>query len=168
MLTLFWTEDPLLNPSRYRNPILTSLINQYYKTRDENVQSQINILLAQDMPVIFIWNTYEPIQLQEKIKEIVFTDIDDDEVEDKKVYAYRWRYDIYSRYSIVHAVRLNGENALSRENFETYLISNLFPDNEVDLSTMNVNLDLFDKWKGNEYWVRIPYYMFDYVSLLNK
>jgi hypothetical protein len=83
--------------------------------------------------------------LQEKIKEIVFTDIDDDEVEDKKVYAYRWRYDIYSRYSIVHAVRLNGENALSRENFETYLISNLFPDNEVDLSTMNVNLDLFDK-----------------------
>ncbi|MBR7037319.1 hypothetical protein IKI14_05780 [bacterium] len=54
MLSLFSTEDPLLNPSRYRNPILTSLINQYYKTRDENVQSQINILLAQDMPVIFI------------------------------------------------------------------------------------------------------------------
>jgi hypothetical protein len=48
------------------------------------------------------------------------------------------------------------------------LISNLFPDNEVDLSTMNVNLDLFDKWKGNGSWVRIPYYMFDYVSLLNK
>ncbi len=150
MLTLFWTEDPLLNPSRYRNPILTSLINQYYKTRDENVQSQINILLAQDMPVIFIWNTYEPVQLQEKIKEIVFSEREDDEMKDKKVYAYRWRYDIYSKYSIVHAVRLNGENALSRENFETYLISNLFPDNEVDLGTMKVNLDWFDKWKGEE------------------
>ena len=63
VLPLFWTEDPLLNPSRYRNPILNSLISQFYKTRDENVKSQINVLLAQDMPLIFIWNTYEPVQI---------------------------------------------------------------------------------------------------------
>ena len=43
-----------------------------YKTNDEYVKSQINIILAQDMPIIFIGNTYEPIQLQEKIKEDVF------------------------------------------------------------------------------------------------
>ena len=54
MLALFGTEDPLLNPSRYRNPILTSLINQYRKSSDENVQNQINVLLAQDMPVVFL------------------------------------------------------------------------------------------------------------------
>ena len=165
ILPLFGTEDPLLNPSRYRNPILNSLINQFYKTRDENVKSQINILLAQDMPVIFIWNTYEPIQIQEKIKESVFPDKDD---EDTEVYAYKWRYDIYSHYSIVHSVRLNSENALNWENFETYLVSSLFPNNEVDLSTVNVSLDLFDEKEEKETGYRVPYYVFDYVYLLNK
>ena len=165
VLPLFGTEDPLLNPSRYRNPILNSLINQFYKTRDENVQSQINILLAQDMPVIFIGNTYEPIQIQEKIKKSVFTDKDDERVE---VYAYKWRYDIYSHYSIVHSVRLNSENALNSENFETYLVSSLFPNNEVDLSKVNINLDLFNVKEKKEVWYRVPYYVFDYVSLLKK
>ena len=165
ILPLFGTEDPLLNPSRYRNPILNSLINQFYKTRDENVKSQINVLLAQDMPVVFIWNTYEPIQIQEKIKKSVFPDTED---EKKEVYAYKWRYDIYSHYSIVHSVRLNSENALNRENFETFLVSSLLPNNEVDLSAVNVNLDLFDKKEEKETGFRIPYYVFDYVSLLNK
>ena len=163
ILPLFGTEDPLLNPSRYRNPVLSSLINQYYKSRDENVKSQINILLAQDMPVIFIWNTYEPIQLQEKIKNDVFP-VTDDWV-NAEVYAYKWRYDIYSKYSIVHSVRLDKENSLSAEKFETYLVSNLFPNNEVDLTSVNLNFD--GKW-SNVMWSRIPYYVFDYVSLLFK
>jgi len=165
ILPLFGTEDPLLNPSRYRNPILNSLINQFYKTRDENVKSQINVLLAQDMPVVFIWNTYEPIQIQEKIKKSVFPDTED---EKKEVHAYKWRYDIYSHYSIVHSVRLNSENALNRENFETFLVSSLLPNNEVDLSAVNVNIDLFDKKEEKETGFRIPYYVFDYVSLVNK
>jgi hypothetical protein len=161
ILPLFWTEDPLLNPSRYRNPILNSLINQYYKTRDENVKSQINILLAQDMPVIFIWNTYEPIQIQEEIKESVF--VDNDDWDEKEVYAYRWRYDIYSHYSIVHAVRLNAENAMNKDNFENFLVSSLFTEDDI-----KSGFDFF-KWKESKnLWDRIPYYVFDYVSLLDE
>ena len=156
ILPLFSTEDPLANPSRYRNPILNSLINQYYKTRDNNVQSQINILLAQDMPVIFIWNTYEPIQVQEKIKESVFLDEDWDE---KEVYSYKWRYDIYSKYSIVHSVRLNKENAFSGEVFKEFLLSNLF----VDWARKSSN-----NIEKKEIWSKIPYYMFDYAYLLRK
>jgi len=165
VLPLFWTEDPLLNPSRYRNPILNSLINQFYKTRDENVRSQINILLAQDMPVIFIWNTYESIQLQEEIKDMIFSD--DENGNKKEVYAYKWRYDIYSHYSIVHSVRLNTKNAFNSENFEMFLVSNLFPNNEVDLSTVDVDLDFLDKEK-KETWYKVPYYTFDYANLLSK
>jgi hypothetical protein len=40
---------------------------------------------------------------------------------------------------------LNRENALNRENFETYLISNLFPNNEVDLNSVNIDFDLLSK-----------------------
>lgn len=159
MLNLFSTEDPLLNPSRYRNPILTSLINQYRKTRDDNVQWQINILLAQDMPVIFIWNTYELIQLQEKIKDTVFK-LDESWVK-KEVYAYKRRYDIYSHYSIVHSVRLDKDNALNKANFENFLLSSLFSKDDLK-DGFN-----FFKWKEEKtYWYRIPYYIFSNVSLL--
>ena len=167
ILPLFWTEDPLLNPSRYRNPILNSLISQYYKTHDDdNIKSQINILLAQDMPVVFLWNIYEPIQLNEKIKEIVFP-INEDWVE-TQVYAYKWRYDIYSRYSIVHSIRLNSKNAFNGDNFETYLVSTLFPDNNVDLWKVDVDLGVLSDKKQKTVWLKVPYYVFDYVSLLRR
>ena len=160
ILPLFWTEDPLLNPSRYRNPILNSLIGQYYRTCDENVKSQINILLAQDMPVIFMWNTYESVQVQEKIKEDVFVNKDD--WEEKEVFAYKWRYDIYSHYSIVHAVRLNAENAMNKDNFENFLVSSLFTEDDI-----KSGFDFFEWKEFKNLWDRIPYYVFDYVSLLN-
>jgi hypothetical protein len=44
----------------------------------------------------------------------------------------------------------------------------LFPDNEVDLSSVNVSFDLFEKKEQKEAWYRVPYYVFDYVSLVNK
>jgi hypothetical protein len=164
ILSLFSTEDPLLNPSRYRNPILISLINQYRKSHDENVQWQINILLAQDMPVIFLWNTYELIQLQENIKESVFSV--DDELDKEEVYAYKWRYDIYSHYSIVHSVRINREKALNRSNFEEFLLSSLFRNESLKnwIVPFDINKASWKKTFGD----RVPYYVFDYVSLFNK
>lgn len=132
ILNLFGTEDPKLNPSRYRNPILTSMIGQYRKTHDDHVQWEINALLAQDMPVIFLWNTYDRIQLQEKIKESVFPD--DEEWNKVEVYANKWRNDIYSKYSIVHSVRLDEDKAFDMNNFEEYVLSNLFSDGKVDFS----------------------------------
>ncbi|MBO7505321.1 hypothetical protein J6T66_04230 [bacterium] len=47
------------------------------------------------------------------------------------MYAYRWRYDIYSHYSIVHAVRLNLENAVNKDNFENFLVSSLFSEEDL-------------------------------------
>ena len=164
ILSLFGTEDPLLNPSRYRNPVLSSLINQYYKTRDGNVESQINILLAQDMPVIFIWNTYDRIQLQNKIKEEVFPVGDD--WKEFEVSADKWRYDIYSKYSIVHSVRLDKDNSFSAEKFETYLVSSLFPNNEIDLNSIDIQ-NRFD-WGSDGIWLRFPYFTFNNVLLLQK
>ena len=157
ILPLFSTEDPLINPSRYRNPILNSLINQYYKTRDENVKSQINILLAQDMPAIFIWNTYEPIQVQEKIKQSVFLNEDENELND--VHSYKWRYDIYSKYSIVHSVRVNKSNAFSWEVFRNFMLSNLFISENKNSDNVVDNV---------ETWKKFPYIVFDNAFLLKK
>ncbi|MDR0369312.1 MAG: hypothetical protein LBH96_01945 [Candidatus Peribacteria bacterium] len=44
----------LLNPSKYRNPILTSLIRQYTKNPGINLKGEINVVLAQDMPLILL------------------------------------------------------------------------------------------------------------------
>ena len=145
ILALFGTEDPLLNPSRYRNPILNSLINQYRKSHYENIKLEINALLAQDMPVILIWNTYEPIQITEDIKAEVFPDVDG---EDQKVYAYKWRHDIYSRYGIVHGVRLDFKKAFNLANFENYLYASLFPNRESEKSDQTENISEENTMEG--------------------
>jgi hypothetical protein len=47
-------------------------------------------------------------------------------------------------------VRLNSENALNSDNFETFLVSSLFPDNEVDLNSVNINFDFFGEKEKKE------------------
>jgi hypothetical protein len=42
----------------------------------------------------------------------------------------------------------------------------LFPDNEVDLNSVNINFDFFGEKEKKEVWNRVPYYVFDYLSLL--
>jgi hypothetical protein len=39
---------------------------------------------------------------------------------------------------------LDNKNAFNRENFETFLVSSLFPKNEVDLNSVNINLNFFN------------------------
>lgn len=116
ILSLFGTEDPLQNPARYRNPRLSSLISQYYKSNDEAVKNEINSLLAQEMPLIFLWKTFDIIQLQEKVKSNVFSG-DNDSI----VSSQDWRNDIYSNYSIVRSVRLNYKESLSLSNFVKFI-----------------------------------------------
>ena len=80
ILALFTTEDSLLNPSKYRNPILTSLIRQYQRNPDQNVIEQINIILGQDMPVVLLGQAYSPLQMKEDIAENVFGEAADIEI----------------------------------------------------------------------------------------
>jgi len=168
VLTLFGTEDPLLNPSRYRNPILTSLISQYRKNLDWNVQKEINALLAQDMPLIFLWNTYDKIQLQEEIKNSVFKS-DSENNEKNDVQAYRRRYDIYSKYSIVHSVRVNKENAFNWENVKDFIISTLFP-KDSKFTQWNPTIQEKTKFDAdwNELWARVQYDFIDNAINLDK
>jgi hypothetical protein len=65
-------------------------------------------------------------------------------------------------------VRLNSKNAFNRDNFETFLVSSLLPNNEIDLTSVNVDFDLFEKKEQKEIGSRVSYYVFDYVSLINK
>lgn len=155
VLTLFWTEDPLLNPSRYRNPILTSLINQYRKNLDWNVQREINVLLAQDMPLVFLWNTYDVIQLQDKVKDDVFSPNEEIDWETQDTYAYKWRYDIYSKYSIVHGVRVNKENAFNFDNLKDFIISLLLPR---DSKILNDDLNFLEDSNWEEIWSKFSLY----------
>jgi hypothetical protein len=73
VLALFSTEDVLLNPSKYRNPILTSLIRQYNRNPGENLKGEINVVLAQDMPLILLGAMYTPLQMKESIANSVFS-----------------------------------------------------------------------------------------------
>jgi len=70
---LFGTEESLINPSKYRNPILTTYIKQYQKEESQNVKDQINSLLRQDMPIVMLGNNYTSIKIKDKIAESIFS-----------------------------------------------------------------------------------------------
>lgn len=73
ILTIFGTDESLINPSKYRNPLLTSYIKTYQKEGNEKVKEQINILLAQDMPLVLLGNTYNSVKVKDKIAEKIFS-----------------------------------------------------------------------------------------------
>ncbi len=118
LLSLFFTDDVLLNPSAYKNPILSSLIKQYALNANKTVEEQINNLLAQDMPVVLLWYKFTLLQLQSKIVNEVFSGVD-------FLQANQWRNQIYTQYSLLHARRIDPEKALSFENFVDFLVGNL-------------------------------------------
>ena len=114
ILTIFGTDESLINPSKYRNPLLTSYIKTYQKEGNEKVKEQINILLAQDMPLVLLWNTYNSVKVKDKIAEKIFswTNVLNEDT---------WRYEIYHNYSLINNVRIDWKNAFKWENFSNYL-----------------------------------------------
>ena len=118
ILGLFATEDALLNPSKYRNPILTSLIRQYTRAPSANVVGEINVVLAQDMPIVLLGTTYTPLQMKDDIAEEVFSGQED-------IYEDMRRHQIYSEYSIVHNTRIDSKNAFNWNNFTAFILNNI-------------------------------------------
>ncbi|MDR2541644.1 MAG: hypothetical protein LBD11_08055 [Candidatus Peribacteria bacterium] len=118
LLALFATENALSNPSRYRNPILSSLIKQYNKTPNQSIIAQINQISAQDMPIVLLGTAYTPLQMKEAIAENVFPNQSALPADDR-------RYQIYTNYSIVHNVRIDTSKAMQRENFVNFISNNL-------------------------------------------
>ncbi|MDR3169323.1 MAG: hypothetical protein LBU27_06275 [Candidatus Peribacteria bacterium] len=118
LLALFATEDALSNPSRYRNPILSSLIKQYNKTPSQSIIEQINAISAQDMPLVLLGTAYTPLQMKEEIAKTIFAEATD-------IPADTRRYQIFTDYSIVHNVRIDIKNALKRESFINFISKNL-------------------------------------------
>lgn len=118
ILSLFGTEESLINPSKYRNPILTSYIKQYQKEESQNVKDQINSLLRQDMPIVMLGNNYTSIKIKDKIAESIFswTTILD---------ANTWRYTLYHNYSLINNVHINRWEALNWNNFSQYFSERL-------------------------------------------
>lgn len=114
ILTIFGTDESLINPSKYRNPLLTSYIKSYQKEGNDKVKEQINILLAQDMPLVLLGNTYNSVKVKDKIAEKIFsgTNVLNEDT---------WRYEIYHQYSLINNVRIDWKKAFQWGNFADYL-----------------------------------------------
>lgn len=148
VLALFSTEDVLLNPSKYRNPILTSLIKQYTKNPGTNLKGEINVVLAQDMPLILLGATFTPLQMKEGIANTVFSGYE-------YLYDELRRHQIYRDYSIVHNVRINPSEAFNWNNFVSFILNNIpslpsstpssdFSSVDMDNNETSQNLDPFE------------------------
>ena len=77
------------------------------------MREQINALLAQDMPLIILGNTYSSVKIKNKIAETIFSGED-------VLQSNLWRYQIYHNYAIIKSVHVNWKTALKRENLSAF------------------------------------------------
>lgn len=67
---LFLVDNSIINPSNYKNPDLSSLINQYFTSNGKiksKVESEINSIYNKEIPFIFVWKAVEKINVREKL-----------------------------------------------------------------------------------------------------
>jgi hypothetical protein len=73
VLKILTTSYPMVNPSKYTNPNLTSLFKQYTKgTQREEITNQINAIFAQDMPLVIVGYPYDFVNLKSNLMESAF------------------------------------------------------------------------------------------------
>lgn len=118
IFSLFATENVLLNPSQYKNPILSSLIKQYSNNPTTAVVQQINSILSQDMPMVILGNIYSLLQMQTKLATEVFSG-------QTYLYSNQRRNQIYNNYSLVHNIDLEPSKIFNIQNFIDFIASKL-------------------------------------------
>lgn len=97
VLKILTTSDPMVNPSKYTNPNLTSLFKQYTKgTQREEIINQINAIFAQDMPLVIVGYPYDFVNLKSNLMESAFWT-------DEWMYEYNWRDHVYQHVTLLQS-----------------------------------------------------------------
>lgn len=97
ILKILTTNDSLINPSRYTNPLLTNLFKQYTKSPQKSeISSEINKIFAQDMPFVILGYPFDFINIKKTLLETSFSTGDNQDL-----YEYNRRNQLYKNLILV-------------------------------------------------------------------
>jgi hypothetical protein len=119
IIKLLSVDKPNINPSQYTNSKITSLLKEYFKGDTKKTIGEINEIYAQDMPFLFLGNTFTKVQLKPNIsKQLFMTGYN-------SIYEYNRRKRIYKNLNLTSNVKIDKERLRDSLNFLNFILKNL-------------------------------------------
>lgn len=107
------TDKALLNPSKYTNQKISSLLSQYNEHANTTVLKEINASYGNDMPFVILGKEQKMLAISPSIKEKLLVDT--------PLHEYNWRDMIYNNLVLTKNIYVDSENLFSFQNFYHYI-----------------------------------------------
>ena len=105
--SLFLTDEAIINPSRYSNErfsfLIQQAINEQNPTKKQSLISDMNVIYANDMPVVFLGNVIEPVAIRASLTNKYYHVVDE----------YLMRKTLYNEIKVVTRRRPDKDKMLS-------------------------------------------------------
>jgi hypothetical protein len=100
------TDDPIVNPSQYTNPLFTTLFEQYiqFDQDNKNIRDQILGVYTRDVPFMILGKQISNIYVKPDIYEQIFL------MYTGTVFENNWRQMIYTQLSRARSMHIDTEN----------------------------------------------------------
>lgn len=121
LTNLFITDNAKANPSQYQNQNIANYLKQYINSTSEGTKSrlatQINTTYATDMPLMFLWKVFIPINFKVNLREKIFWS----GVQDVQLYEYNRRGLIYDKIHLVNNLNIDQDKIRNYSNFSDFI-----------------------------------------------
>lgn len=121
LTNLFITDNAKANPSQYQNQNIASYLKQYINSTSESTKSrlatQINSTYATDMPLMFLWKVFIPINFKINLREKIFWS----GLQDVQLYEYNRRNLVYNKIHLVNNINIDQDKIWNSENFSNFV-----------------------------------------------
>lgn len=117
---IFITDKANINPSQYQNLKINTLFNQYLDKANSNVLSQMNEIIAKDMPVVILWKAISSINLKPDIVNNLWLSWTTNNLNE-----FNRRKNIYHNIRLVKNIHVDGEQIWNFKNFYDFLYQNI-------------------------------------------
>lgn len=117
---IFITDKANINPSQYQNLKINTLFKQYLDKTNINTLSEMNEIIAKDMPVVILWKAISSINLKPDIANNLWLSWTDN-----KLNEFNRRKKIYSDINLVKNIHIDGKEIRNIKNFYNFLRQNI-------------------------------------------
>lgn len=124
---IFISDNANINPSQYQNLKINTLFKQYLDNKADNkILSQINEIVAKDMPIVILWKAFSNINIKPDIAQSLWL-LSWNTL--NWLNEFNWRKNIYYNLNLVKNIHIDGKQIWNLKNFYNFLYGNIKWDN---------------------------------------
>lgn len=118
---IFISDNANINPSQYQNLKINTLFKQYLDKKDDKTLSQINEIVAKDMPIVILWKALSNINIKPDIAQSLWFSWNNIST----LNEFNRRKNIYYNLNLVKNIHIDGKEIWNLKNFYRFLYWNI-------------------------------------------